>query len=342
MRNKSLGYDQENILTIRVPRENMESKYHAIRNQFLKNSDVIGVSFSSHVPDGSLGSSPMRLKTESESTGFRTDYFQVDYDFLKTLNLALLGGRFFSPNFANDSTESVLINESAVKLLGLKEPIGKKVLYVGGAEKTIIGVVKDFHFSSLHNSIGPMALLMHFTTPSYLYIKLNKGILQDKVAGLREDWATVMPNVPIHISFLDDQINNLYFKEQNLGNMISGFTCLAVFLACLGLYGMVSFSIKNRLKEVGIRKVLGASIDKILLLLSKQYLWLIGIAVSISVPISWYVINMWLENFAYRIDISWWMFLASGIILAVIAGITISSQAIKAARESPVKVLRNE
>jgi putative ABC transport system permease protein len=185
-----------------------------------------------------------------------------------------------------------------------------------------------------------MALVMHFGTPDYLYIKMQNRLLNDKISPLQKDWKSIVGETPLDFFFLDEKLNGMYQKEQNLSKLISWFTFLAVLLACLGLYGLVSFSIVNRLKEVGIRKVLGASLNKILLLLSKQYLYLIVIA--ISVPLTWYVTNMWLDNFAYRINVDWWIFIVSGLALMLIAGLTISVQTIKAARENPVNVLRNE
>lgn len=342
IRNKSLGFDKENVVILQIPREDMAKNYELILAKLKQNANVQEISISSHIPDGSIGSSPLRLKSESETTSFQTSYFQVDYDYLKTMNIPLLKGRFFSRDFNRDSTEALILNESAIALLGLSDPIGKKVIFPSNTERTIIGVVKDFHFSSLHHAIEPMAMVIPFTIPSYVNVRLSSGNIQEKIASIQTIWDTSFAEIPLNFFFLDNRLNNMYLKEQNLSKLISGFTFLAVMLACLGLYGLVAFSIKNKLKEVGIRKVLGASIEKILILLSKQYLYLIATAILISVPLTWYITNMWLENFAYRIDIDWWLFLVSGISLILIAGLTVSIQTIKAAKENPVKVLRNE
>ena len=227
--------------------------------------------------------------------------------------------------------------------MGLKDPIGKKVHYFSSnAPRTIIGVVEDFNFLSLHHEISPIAFIMPFVDVEYLFVRVGPGNIAEKIAAVQNIWEQTNPGVPLEYRFMDDHLNQLYANEKKLSYLISGFSGLTIVLACLGLYGLIAFTLNQRRKEMGIRKVLGASISSLLMRFSRQYIFLIGVASLIAVPAIQYVLNLWLESFAYRIEISWWIYFLSMLALIVIALFTISHQAISAALVNPVNVLREE
>lgn len=342
VRNKSLGFDKEQILVVKIPREEMQNNYTYIRNELLQNPYVVNFSATSHLPDGSIGSSPLRLGSDPETNSLQTHYFQVDYDFLETMGIALIDGRFFSKEFPGDSTQALVLNQSAIKALNLEDPIGTKVIFPSNTERTIVGVIEDFHFTSLHNGIEPMALVMPFTNPRNIFLRTTSADFSTALNAISDDWNRILPNAPFDYFFLEDHLDQMYEQEQNLSKLISGFTVLAVVLACLGLYGLVAFSLKTKVMEIGIRKVLGASLSSILLLLSKRFWMFVIIAMIIAYPLIWHLADLWLNNFAYRVSLQWWTFGLSGILLILVTSATISIQTIQAALQNPVKALRNE
>ena len=295
---------------------------------------------SSHSFDGGSSSGPANFPGAPDDESYQLAYYQTDYDFLKLTNIDLLEGRFFSRDFPSDSTGMVL-NETAVATLGLTDPIGTKINFTR-AQRSVIGVVKDFHFNSLHTDIAPMAIIMPFTNTELILVKVAPGNISELLTSLENDWNTVVGSAPFDVTFLNDGIQQMYDQEQKLASLINSFSGLAVVLACMGLYGLVAFSVQSRLKEVGIRKVLGAAVFEILLVLSRKFILLIAIANLIAWPLIYYIANWWLDNFAYRIDLPWWLYVGSGIVLLLIAMATISQQTIQAANTNPVKVLRNE
>ena len=341
IRDKSLGFDKESVLQLRMNRDIMSENYDELRNLFLQNPRVIDLAQVSHQLDGSLGSGPARLPSEPESSLRQLDYLQTDYDFLQVMNIELIAGRFFEESFTTDSAQAILLNETAVAEFGFTEPVGKDLIH-NGRERTIIGVYKDFHYRSLHTSMSAMAMVMPFVQPEFLYIKLAPGNIRQSLDDLASDWISVVGNVPFDASFLDDNLNEMYEREEKLTQLINIFSGLAVLLACLGLYGLVAFAVNNKLKEVGIRKVLGASIGSLLVLLSKHFVVLIVLANLIAWPITWLAAEEWLTGFAYRIEIGPEAFFLAALVLLLIALLTISHQTIRAALTNPVKVLRNE
>ena len=341
IRDKSLGFDRENVLKLRISERDMNNHYPALKNRYELHSQIRNVSRSNHAFDGSASQGPARLKGSNEDEAYQLAYYQADYDFAKVTGIKLLEGRFFSKEFPNDTSEALILNKSAVDMIGLSEPLGQRIQF-NSREKVVIGVVEDFHFASLHSTIAPMGLVMPFTNIEVILIKTTPGNIAETLSTLEEEWKQVVGPAPFDVTFLDDGIQNMYEREQKLASLINVFSILAVILACLGLYGLVAFSVQSKLKEVGIRKVLGASIGKLLLVLSKQFIILILLANVVAVPLINYLGNMWLGNFAYRIDLQWWMYLSAGLILLLIAMFTISHQTIKAALTNPVNVLRNE
>jgi len=258
----------------------------------------------------------------------------------------MVAGRYFSREYGTD-TASFVINESSVKALGLKnanEAIGKDFKY-GNQRGRIIGVINDFHFESMHQAIVPMIMVMFPPSRPYfnnLSIKITGSNISPALSYLEKTWKKYFPETPIDYTFLDENFDRLYESEQRQATLFTGFACIAIFIACLGLFGLSAFAISQRIKEIGIRKVLGADVGTIVSLLSKDFLKLVGIAAILAFPIAWYFMNNWLQDFAYRINMPWWVFIIAGIAAALIALITISFQAVKAAIANPVKSLRTE
>jgi len=267
----------------------------------------------------------------------------VDQDFLKTYQMEIASGRGFQKELSTD-TNAYLINEEAARQLGLKNPVGSLMkmpaIYRGPAP--IIGVVKDFHFRSLHEKIAPLFFIIETTFFTELAVRIRTTETEKTIEGLRKKWAGIEPQNPFTYNFFDEGFNRLYISETRTASIVRIFSILAIFIACLGLLGLATHSTQQRVKEIGIRKVLGASIGSIVTLLSKDFLKLVLIAALIAFPVSWWAMNNWLSEFAYRINIQWWVFLIAGGIALIIALATVSFQAIKAAIVNPVKSLRSE
>jgi putative ABC transport system permease protein len=273
-------------------------------------------------------------------------FVSSDPDFTSTFGIPMVAGRYFSREYGTD-TAGFVINESAVKVLGWRnanEAVGKDFKY-GNQKGRIIGVINDFHFESMHQPIVPMIMLMFPPSRPYfnnLSIKITGNRMSSALSYLEKTWKKYFPETPVDYTFLDENFDQLYQAEQRQATLFTGFACVAIFIACLGLFGLSAFSISQRVKEIGIRKVLGADVSTIVGLLSTDFLKLVGIAAILAFPVAWYFMNNWLQDFAYRINMPWWVFITAGIGAAFIALITISFQAIRAAIANPVKSLRTE
>lgn len=265
----------------------------------------------------------------------------VGYDFVKTMDLKLVEGRDFSRGFPTDSAGFIL-NETAIKKIGYTDPIGKSIWW-GDHKGKIIGVLKDFHFVSLHHPIEPLIILMN-EDRSYgtVMVRIRAGRDKEGLAGLEKLSKKLNPAFPFTYQFSDDEYNKSYRSEQLVGKLANYFAVLAIFISCLGLVGLATFTAEQRTREIGVRKVLGASVTGIVSLLSKDFLGLVAIAIVIASPIAWYCMYNWLQGFAYRTSVSWWIFAAAGLSAILIAFLTVSFQAIKAALSNPVKSLRTE
>ena len=257
------------------------------------------------------------------------------------MDIKLLAGRDFSESYPSDSSGFV-INESAQKLIGYKDAIGKPLTF-WGKTGNIIGVAKDFHFASLHDPIKPLILYMGENKDwGNILVRIDKGKTRVALDGLGKIYKSFNPGVPFTYSFTDTDYNKLYQGEQLLNKLSAYFSFLAIFISCLGLLGLTMFSAAQRTKEIGVRKVLGAKVSSIFALLAKEFIQLVIIAFVIATPIAWLLMNSWLREYAYKIEISWWMFAVAGIVSLVIALVTISFQSIKAAIANPVESLKTE
>lgn len=343
MQNKKLGYDKEQVLF--MPDANLlGANQSAFQQQLLDDSRVASASISWCVPGkDAMGGTEIFPKNEnSNGITIHSNIYQVDYDYLKTLGIQVVEGRNFSREFPTDSF-AVVINEAAVRELGWKNEnaVGKTIVRSGQYEYKVVGVVADFNYASVKQKIAPLMMLLGYNYGG-LIIKIKTNDITGFLADLKKQWNAFNPAGPLEYQFLDEQFAALYKNEQRTQQIFSAFALLAIILASLGLFGLSAFIIEQRTKEIGIRKVLGASVDQVLLLVSKEFLLLVFIAIIIAVPVTWWAMHQWLQDFAYRIDIQWWTFLLAGVVTLLIAGLTVSFQAIRAAVANPVESLKSE
>jgi putative ABC transport system permease protein len=271
----------------------------------------------------------------------------IDYDYIKTMGMEIVKGRSFSKDFGTDSS-ALLITETTAGLLGYTDPVGK-MIYVPSnlpgdnslLPKKIIGVVKDFHFESLRQNIGPLCMRLGKST-GLASFRITAANAPDLIQQIANKWKGLAPGLPFSYRFLSDSFDEMYRSEQRAGTIAIVFAVLAVLIACLGLFGLVTFMAEQRTKEIGVRKVLGASVPNVVALLSKDFLLLVLIACVFAFPVAWWAMHKWLQDFAYRIDFSWWVFAVAGFAAFAIALLTVSFQAFKAAIANPVKSLRTE
>lgn len=339
---KNLGFDKEHVLVIQRA-WTLENQVQAFKDELMKNTDIISVSNTDNLPGRNFNQTVFKPEDAPLSQQYPLATMGTDYDFAKTLGLKVLDGRFFSKEISTDTT-AVVLNEEAVKFMELKDPLGKRLILPGQNNPpiTIVGILRDFHYESLRQKIRPLAVFINKGGTQFLAVRIKPHKVSQSVHFIQGQYKKFVPDKPFEYFFLDDDFNNLYQSEQKTGQIFSAFSILAIFIACLGLLGLTAFTVERRIKEIGIRKVLGASVSKIIFLIAKEFLKWIIIANLIAWPIAYYFMNNWLENFAYRAGITLWSFIYSGVIALIIALLTVSSQIIKAAASNPVEALRYE
>jgi putative ABC transport system permease protein len=344
MQTKSLGFNKDYLVTLTY-NDNIRNQYDAFRNELLSNALIKNVARSSRTPAGRLldDLGPIKVIETDKTTSAGVKFVRTDIDFCQTYNIPLASGRYFSKDFATDTTEAFMINEATCQMLNLKneDAIGKNIMYAGSKGK-IIGVLKDFHFESLHRQITPLIFYPFSQGYSAITVKVEGEKLDKALVYLEATHKKFAPDAPFDYNFVDEQFGKLYEAEQRQGNLFTFFAFMAIFIACLGLLGLAMFSIQQRTKEIGVRKVLGASVVNITTLLSKDFLKLVLIANGVAFPFAYYAMTRWLQDFAYRIHIEWWIFALAGVMALLIALLTVSFQAVKAAVANPVKSLRTE
>ncbi|MFZ5972170.1 MAG: FtsX-like permease family protein [Bacteroidota bacterium] len=341
IQNTNLGFDQERIVYMNPPQPLWQKK-EAFKEALLTHATVQSVSFSNGTPG--MGSSTWLYDFPGLDIPKRSvNTLIVDYDFLKTFGLEVVEGRNLSKDFGTDSLEAYLVNQAFVEDLMLDKPIGTPIRALDGHPAgKIVGVVKDFHYRSLHRKIEPLILRIDPGNMWCVSVKLAAGHLPEQLALVEREWKKIAPDYPPSFQFVDETIKNQYKAEQNTGVLITSFAVLAIVIACLGLLGLTAFMTEQRKKEIGVRKVLGASISGIIALLSKEFSRLVLIAFVMVVPLAWYAMNQWLSGFAYKATLSPWLFLSAGLIVMVIAFSSVFYQALKAAVVNPSETLRNE
>jgi ABC-type antimicrobial peptide transport system permease subunit len=338
---KNLGYNKENVISI--PLEGtLLSQYKTYKLEALNVPGVRAVSRITQVPTKvTSGTSDVSWQNKDADEKTLFIWASVGYDFAKLLNLQFLEGRDFSKEYPTDSSGYIL-NESALRAINYKDPIGKQFTF-WGRQGTIIGVVKDFHFNSLHDPIRPLILRLGESEKfGHALVKIDPARTKQALAGLAAVSKQFNPRMSFTFEFLDDSYRNLYTGEQTINRLSSVFSVLAIVICCLGLLGLVMFTAEQRIKEIGIRKVLGASNLSVFIFYSKDFITLVLVAFAIASPVAWWATQSWIKNYTYHVEIGWWIFLIAGIMSVLIALVTISFQAIRAATVNPIKSLRRE
>jgi putative ABC transport system permease protein len=342
--NKKLGFDKEQVLVVNNP-GSLGDNANPFKEELRKYSSIINVAGSNTLPGKSF--SNIGFGAEGVEESFTLNLCVCDYDFLDTLKLGMRQGRFFAKEFSTDSHAAVL-NEKSAELLGWEDPLGKKINNWSSnrGNFVVIGVIRDYHYESLHQEIRPQALFLsggyYKNVESYISVRLNTENIAGTIKHIESKWNEFAPQMPFEYSFLDQDYDNLYMNERQTRKLFSVFSFLAIFIACLGLFGLASFIADQKTKEIGIRKVLGASVARIVKNLNKSFLKWVLIANLIAWPIAWFAMNRWLENFAYRIGLSWRMFVLAAVLAVFIALLTVSFQTVKAALKNPIDSLRYE
>jgi putative ABC transport system permease protein len=347
LNNRSLGFTKDQVVTLPLYRE-LSNNYDAFYNELIKSTSVKNVALSSRLPTGRLLDSNGEARvTKGDSlvpSGVTLKMVAIDYEFLNTYEIELAAGRNFSKLIPSDDSLAFIINETAARKIGWSTPaegVDKDFLY-GGTRGKLIGVVKDFHFESLHQEIAPMIFFLGKNNYNVTSVKLNGEQTQQALEHLEQVWKAFLPLRPFDYQFLNNRYQRLYLDEQKQGQLFTVFSALAIFIACLGLFGLATFNTLQRIKEIGVRKVLGATIPQILMLLSKEIVLLILVANVLAWPVAWYFMNQWLGSFAYHIDIHWLTFALAGIVAIIVALITVSAQTWRAAMTNPSNTLRYE
>lgn len=344
---KKIGFNKDQVLTV-AGTWSLGNNYQAFRNEVEKIPGVKGSTQAAYLPVSSSSRSDNTFFKEAVMDikgGFNMQNWRVDENYIPLMGMEMAAGRNFSREFLSDST-AIIINESTAQLLGYKDPLGK-IIYSGanpGAEpmpQTIIGVVKNFNFESMKQRIAPLCLTLGNANWVTAF-KVESSNLPAIIKEIEKKWGAFAPAMPFRYEFLDNAFSNMYNAEQRAGKVVLSFSILAILIACLGLFGLASYMAEQRTKEIGVRKVLGATVNNIVTMMSKDFMKLVLLSAVFAIPIAAWGMHLWLQNFAYRINISWWIFAAAGSGAIIIALITVSFQAIKAALTNPVKSLRSE
>ena len=342
MLNKKVGFDKDQVLLIQGA-NTLENKLDAFKEDLLKSTEIKSVSIGDYLPiagskrDGNTFFKEGKMK---EDIGVGSQKWQVDYDYLETMGMHITEGRYFSKEMASDS-EAIVINQTMAKKLGLKKPIGQRIEN-GWQKFTVIGVMEDFNFESMKQEVTPLSLILSKYNSTIVSVKISGNDVKNAISYAASVWKGFSPNQPFRYTFLDESFTNMYSNVRRTGSIFTSFAVLAIIIACLGLFGLSAFMAEQRNKEIGIRKVLGASVSGITAMLSKDFVKLVIISIIIASPIAYWAMTKWLQDFAYRISISWWMVAVAGLSAILIALLTISFQSIKAALMNPVKTLRTE
>ncbi len=338
---KDLGFNKDQVAVLQLANTGLENKSKEFITTLKQNPNIVSVSASNRVPGQGFNAYGIIPEGHNAEEHMLASEFETDANFASTYNIQLTQGRYFSPVMPTDTTESIVINEAMANMLGWKNAVGKQFELYHLRKGKVIGVMKDFNFASLRKKVEPLAVVLT-DNPLYVSVKLKAGTFPSSLAYMQKTWKQFSTDHPFDYFFLDEQLNHFYESDVKLLHVLNIFAVLAIFIACIGLFGLSIYTAKQRTKEIGIRKVLGASVTGIVGMLSKDFVKLVLIAAVIAFPVSWWAMNTWLQDFAFRINISWSIFVIAGLVSVLIALITISFQAVKAAIANPVKSLRTE
>ncbi|UCC39732.1 MAG: ABC transporter permease [Candidatus Aminicenantes bacterium] len=346
VKNHDLGFNKEQIAVISLKGQ-AHQKSDVFKNEILRIPGVVNATCSSHVPGIGMNETTFSFEGVTQEKQIMP-YVEADDDYLDTFGIELAAGRNLSKDRPSDK-RAIILNETLVKQLGWDNPLGKTVIMTDVIDRkfvevsyTVIGVVRDFHFESLHQKIRGYLMKLPGELYSRISAKLNPENLSETLRAIEKQWQQIEPAYPFHYVFVDESFDRLYRSEQRMGQVFISFTLIAIFIACLGLFGLASFTAEQRTKEIGIRKVLGASVSNVVLLLSREFTKWVMLANVIAWPFAYFAMNKWLQNFAYRIEVELWIFILSGLIALIIALLTISTKAVRAATADPVDSLRYE
>ncbi len=347
MKNKSLGFQKENMLVITNTQNAVTPQLNAFKNELLKSTQIESVTASFSKPGGLRPIIFIKSETViDDEANLNLAAINIDFDYMSTFGINILQGRDFNRSMPVDSTQSIMLNEQAARELNmLEDPIGRIIqINMGGnwVDKKIIGLVADVNFEPLQRKTESTFYGPIFGVYSYLYVRLKPGDQRQAIDYINTTWNQFAPQQPFEYSFLDSDLNELYASEEQLSEVVIFFAILAILIACLGLFGLASFATEQRIKEIGVRKVLGASVTQVLLLLSKDFVVLILIAFMVAAPVSYYLTDWWLQDFAFKVNMGWLTFFLAGVMAVMIALITVGYKAVNAARSNPVKALRFE
>jgi putative ABC transport system permease protein len=343
IQNKELGYDKDHILVVRTRSKEVRKNIEPIKQALIEQTKIKLITTSNSLPSDIGSSTLARLKEDGVDEDnidiYRND---VDYDYVETFGLKLVAGRNFSPEIESDK-DKVIINESAAYAFGWtpEEAVGNQFYRVGQKYLEVIGVVKDFHMFAMHLKIQPLMISLRNEYFNYASFKIEPNDLPNTIALIEEN-VQKYSQYPFEYQFMDDEFDRLYKADIKLGKIFGMFTFLSIIIASLGLFGLAAYITKQRTKEIGIRKVLGASVQRIVTLVIKDFLIMVLVGFVLAVPIAWGIMSIWLEEYAYRISMEWWMFALAGVIATIVSLVTISSQSIKASMSNPVDSLRSE
>lgn len=353
LHDKDLGFNKEEIMFFPMRSDTMLRRTESFKNELLQQPGVVSVSIGYGFPGDAVAGDEFIYKKNGERITQSATQLMVDFDYVRTLGLQILAGRDFSKEMKTDADHAFIINETAAHLMGFNSPenaIGQPLYWLPwDARKedsfktgTVIGVVKDFNYKSLYDKMEPAVLQIYPQAAWKVAVKMKATGIDNTISRVRKVWASYSPDFPLEFKFLDDNFSEMYKSEDKLKSLLWLFTCVAIFVGCMGLFGLAAFSAERRKKEVGIRKILGASVEGVVILLSKDFIKLVIISLLIASPLAWMLMNRWLQDFAYRIHISGWVFVIAGLLAIVIASFTVGFQALKVALTNPAKSLRSE
>jgi putative ABC transport system permease protein len=339
LKNKNIGYEKEHLLYISL-KGGSKSSYQALKNELIKNGSILGVTGSESIPS-SIGSNSSGAKWEGKDPNFKLliGHSRIDYNYVKTLGIELMEGRDFSEAYPGDKKKNFLINEELLKIMKKDSAVGERFSFLG-CDGVIVGVMKNFHYGSVKYAIEPLVLILDPERINCMVVRIPPGNISANIDKIKQTWKTMIPGNPFEYTFIDDDFDRMYRAEERTGKVMKYFTFLSICIACLGLFGLASFSAEQRFREIGIRKTFGASVPGITVMLCKEFLKLVLLATLTALPISYYTMNNWLQGYAYRIDLNIVIFASAAALALLTALLTVSYQAMRAALGNPIDALK--
>ncbi len=350
MRNKDLGFDKERVVKLTLSERELRQKSDALVQRLKQSPEVAGVGMATSVPGQGVGKLLLKVEDNQGKLVDRgVDLFNADYDFVKTMGMEIVQGRDFSRDVSSDTTFAVLVNEAMVKRMAWDDPIGKKFIFEGSGpnntniEKHVVGILKDYHQNSLYDAIEPIMIILDDEN-YFVLVRTEEGDVKKSLTAVENIWKDMFPNNTFQFEFLDQDFNSQYTADEKRSLIFTVFSSLTIAIACLGLLGLAAFTTEQRTKEIGVRKVIGASVSGLVTLVSKEFFLLVGLGMLIAFPAAWYFTESWLTNFAYHIELKeeWLTFLVSALLAFVITLLTVGYHVVRAAHSNPVKSLRDE